>query len=103
MSVFSDWPRRHTVVALSFLAVILRYVDRANEFLIHRKDHRNHLSFGWGRHFCVGSRIADLQVRVLWEELLQRYEMVEVVGPPVRTRSSFVNGYSELPVQLHAK
>lgn len=47
--------------------------------------------------------IADLQVRVLWEELLQRYERVEVVGPPVRTRSSFVNGYTELPVQLHAK
>ena len=78
-------------------------IDRANEFLIDRKDHRNHLAFGWGRHFCVGSRIAELQVRVLWEELLQRYERVEVVGPPVRTRSSFVNGYTELPVQLHAK
>ena len=50
-----------------------------------------------------GSRIAELQVRVLWEELLERYSNVEVVGPPVRTRSSFVNGFLELPVQLHAR
>ena len=50
-----------------------------------------------------GSRIAELQVRVLWEELLERYSNVEVVGPPVRTRSSFVNGFPELPVQLHER
>ncbi len=78
-------------------------IDRASEFLIDRSDVRKHLSFGWGRHFCVGSRVAELQVRVLWEELMKRYEMVEVVGKPVRTRSSFVNGYLELPVRLHAR
>ena len=78
-------------------------IRRANEFLIDRRDVRKHLSFGWGRHFCVGSRVAELQVRVLWEELMKRYQMVEVVGPPVRTRSSFVNGYLELPVRLHAR
>jgi cytochrome P450 len=75
-------------------------LDRANEFLIDRPDALKHLSFGWGRHFCVGSRVAELQVRVLWEELMKRYRMVEVVGEPIRTRSSFVNGYLEMPVRL---
>ncbi|MFK7898578.1 MAG: cytochrome P450 [Myxococcota bacterium] len=78
-------------------------IDRAGEFLIDRADVRKHLSFGWGRHFCVGSRIAELQVRVLWEELMQRYANVEVVGVPSRVRSSFVNGYQTLPVRLHAR
>ncbi len=55
-----------------------------------------------GRHFCVGSRVAEMQVRILWEELIQRYSQVEVVGDPVRVRSSFVNGYQQLPVCLHA-
>lgn len=76
-------------------------IERAGEFLIDRPDARKHLSFGWGRHFCVGSRVAELQVRVLWEEILRRYEAVEVVGEPVRTRSSFVNGFQRLPVRLH--
>jgi len=76
-------------------------IDRAGEFLIDRPDARKHLSFGWGRHFCVGSRVAEMQVRILWEELMQRYRMVEVVGEPVRVRSSFVNGYQQLPVRLH--
>ena len=77
-------------------------IDRANEFLIDRADARKHLSFGWGRHFCVGSRVAEMQVRILWEEIMLRYQHVEVVGDPVRTRSSFVNGYQTLPVRLHA-
>ena len=77
-------------------------IDRANEFLIDRADARKHLSFGWGRHFCVGSRVAEMQVRVLWEEILRRYRLVEVVGTPVRVRSSFVHGYQALPVRLHA-
>lgn len=77
-------------------------IDRANEFLIDRDEVRKHLSFGWGRHFCVGSRIAELQVRVLWEELMQRYHQIEVVAEPTRVRSSFVNGYLKMPVKLHA-
>ena len=77
-------------------------IDRANEFLIDRPDARKHLSFGWGRHFCVGSRVAEMQVRVLWEEIMRRYSHVEVTGEPERVRSSFVNGYLTLPVRLHA-
>ena len=78
-------------------------IPRANAFLIDRTDARKHLSFGWGRHFCVGSRVAEMQVRILWEELMQRYSMVEVVGVPVRVRSSFVKGYQEMPVRLHPR
>ncbi len=77
-------------------------IDRPDAFLIDRPEARKHLSFGWGRHFCVGSRVAEMQVAVLWEEILRRYRRVEVVGEPVRVRSSFVNGFQELPVRPHA-
>jgi cytochrome P450 len=76
-------------------------IDRANEFLIDRKNVRQHLSFGWGVHFCVGSRLAEMQLRILWEEVMDRYREVEVVGDPVRVRSSFVKGFEKLPVRVH--
>ncbi len=76
-------------------------IPRANEFLIDRKNARTHLSFGWGKHFCVGSRMAEMQLRILWEEIMQRYRRVEVAGEPVRVRSNFVKGFRELPVRLH--
>jgi cytochrome P450 len=78
-------------------------IERANEFLIERKNARSHLSFGWGGHFCVGSRIAEMQLTILWEEILTRFEHVEVVGEPVRVRSNFVKGFHELPVMLHRR
>ncbi len=78
-------------------------IEHANAFRIDRPDARKHLSFGWGRHFCVGSRVAEMQVRVLWEEILKRFEHVEVAAPPERVRSSFVNGITRLPVRLHAR
>lgn len=76
-------------------------IPRANEFLIDRENARHHLSFGWGVHFCMGSRLAEMQLQVLWEEILTRFEKVEVVGDPVRVRSNFVKGFSELPVRVH--
>ncbi len=78
-------------------------IERANEFLIDRKDARKHLSFGWGVHFCVGSRLAEMQLRILWEELVRRYRMVEVVGEPIRVRSNFVKGLHSLPTVLHPR
>ena len=77
-------------------------IPRADEFLIDRENARTHLSFGWGPHFCVGSRIAEMQLRVLWEEIMKRYSKVEVVGDPIRVRSNFVKGFHQLPVKLHA-
>ena len=76
-------------------------IPRANEFLIDRENSKNHLSFGLGVHFCMGSRLAEMQLRVLWEEIMERYRFVEVVGQPVRLRNSFVKGFVELPVRVH--
>ena len=76
-------------------------IDRAGEFLIDRADSKRHLSFGWGVHFCMGSRIAEMQVRVLWDEILKRFRKIEVVGEPQRVRSCFVKGYKSLPVRVH--
>lgn len=76
-------------------------IERASEFLIDRANAKQYLSFGLGVHFCMGSRVAELQLRVLWEEIMKRYRQVEVVGEPVRVKSSFVKGFAELPVRLH--
>jgi cytochrome P450 len=74
--------------------------EHPNEFHIDRENARQHLAFGIGVHFCMGSRLAEMQLRVLWEETLARFRRVEVVGPPRRVRSTFVKGYSELPVRV---
>ncbi len=75
--------------------------DAPNALRIDRKNARQHLSFGVGAHFCMGSRLAEMQLRVLWEEILKRFRTVELVGKPVRVRSSFVKGYTHLPVRVH--
>ena len=77
--------------------------DTANIIDIERPNADRHLSFGYGIHFCMGSRLAELQLRVLWEEILQRFERIEVQDEPKRVLSSFVKGYSELPVQVRRK
>ena len=68
--------------------------EQPNAFRIDRKNARQHLSFGIGVHFCMGSRLAEMQLRVLWEEILARFRTVEVVGRRVRVRSNFVKGYA---------
>ena len=70
---------------------------------LHRPNADRHLSFGYGIHFCMGSRLAELQLRILWEELLERFERIEVMAEPERTFSSFINGYTKLPVQVTRK
>ena len=70
-------------------------------FIIDRENARRHISFGFGIHRCMGNRVAEMQLRILWEEIQNRFHKVEVVGDPVRVRSTFVQGYSELPVILH--
>ncbi len=75
-------------------------IERADEFIIDRLRPRTHVSFGFGIHRCMGNRLAEMQLRVLWEEIMARFEMIEVVGQPVRTKSSFVRGFTELPVRI---
>ena len=78
-------------------------LERPNDFWIDRPNARQHLSFGFGIHRCMGNRLAEMQLRVLWEEILTKFERVEVVGEPSYVNSNFVKGYSHLPVRLHAK
>ena len=75
-------------------------ISNADKFLIDRKDARKHLSFGFGIHRCMGNRLAEMQLRVLWEEILKRFEKIEMSGPEVMVNSSFVKGYSYLPVTI---
>jgi cytochrome P450 len=78
-----------------------RVIQDPDRFWIDRPNARHHLSFGFGLHRCMGNRLAEMQLRVLWEEIMQRFRFVEVVGEPERVQSSFVRGYATLPVQLH--
>ncbi|MBN8510304.1 MAG: cytochrome P450 [Burkholderiales bacterium] len=75
-------------------------IERADEFVIDRARPRQHLSFGFGIHRCVGNRLAELQLTVLWQEILKRFPRIEVVGEPVRTKSNFVHGFVSLPVVI---
>ena len=67
-------------------------------FDIHRKPN-DHLTFGTGRHVCLGASLARLEVRVVFEELLKRVAKIEITGPPDRLRSNFINGIKHLPVR----
>jgi cytochrome P450 len=60
------------------------------------------MSFGFGIHRCVGNRLAEMQLRVVWEEILKRFKRIEVVGEPQRLKSNFVKGYEALPVRIVA-
>ena len=73
-------------------------IENPNSVIIDRKRPRSHLSYGFGIHRCVGNRLADMQLEILWEEIMKRFENIEVVGEPIRIRSSFVKGFSHLPV-----
>jgi cytochrome P450 len=76
-------------------------IENPDDFIIDRSNPRFHTSFGSGIHRCMGNRLAEMQLRVLWEELLKRFERIEVTGEPVRVHSNFVMGYTDLPVTLH--
>jgi cytochrome P450 len=75
-------------------------IERPYEFLIDRARPRTHLSFGFGIHRCVGIRLAELQLKIIWEEILKRFDHIEVAGPPKLIYSSFVKGIEHLPVRI---
>jgi cytochrome P450 len=78
------------------------HIETPNRLIIDRDRPRQHLSFGFGIHRCVGNRLAEMQLRIVWEELMKRWTKIEVVGEPERVRSSFVKGYETLPVRIVA-
>jgi cytochrome P450 len=78
-------------------------IDNPNAFIVDRERPRQHLSFGFGIHRCVGMRLAEMQLRVVWEEILKRFPTIEVVGEPVRLKSCFLRGIRGLPVSIPAR
>ncbi len=77
-------------------------IERADEFIIDRRRPREHLSFGFGIHRCVGNRLAELQLTILWEEILKRFPVIEVMGEPTRLYSNLLRTISSLPVRIPA-
>ena len=69
-------------------------------FDITRPNARNHIAFGFGIHRCMGSHVAEMQLKILWEEIMKRFDRIELVGEPVRTKSNFVMGFTEVPVRI---
>ncbi len=75
--------------------------ENPNDLIIDRPNARRHLSFGFGIHRCVGNRLAELQLTILWEEIMKRFKNIEVVEEPERIYSSFVKGYSKMLVRIN--
>ena len=75
-------------------------IDRPDAYIVDRAQPRRHLSFGFGIHRCVGNRLAELQLKIIWEEILTRFETIEIVAEPVRVSSCFVRGYESLLVRI---
>jgi len=76
-------------------------IENPDEFIIDRHNPRHHISFGFGVHRCMGNRMAEMQLRVLWEEIMKRFRFVELMDEPVRFRSNMVRGYTKMPVRVH--
>ncbi len=77
-------------------------IDDPAAFVIDRARPRQHLSFGFGVHRCLGNRLAEMQLKIVWEEILRRFAFIEIVEEPRRLRSNFIRGYSAMPVRIHA-
>jgi len=75
-------------------------IDRANEFIIDRARPRQHMSFGFGIHRCVGNRLAEMQLTILWEEIMQRFPVIELMDEPKRIYSNFIHGITAMPVRI---
>jgi len=73
----------------------------ADRLVIDRPRARHHVSFGFGVHRCMGNRLAEMQLRIIWEEIMKRFEFIEVTGPETRLKSNFIRGIRGLPVKLH--
>ena len=72
-----------------------------DRLIIDRPNARSHVSFGYGIHRCMGNRLGEMQLRIIWEEIMKRFSHIEVLAEPTRSLSAFVKGYSHLPVKLH--
>jgi len=78
-------------------------IENPNVYRIDRERPRQHLSFGFGVHRCVGNRVAEMQLTIIWEEILKRFDRIELAGEPVRSYSSFVHGFESMPVIIPSR
>jgi cytochrome P450 len=78
-------------------------IDNPNAFIIDRERPRQHMSFGFGVHRCVGNRVAEMQLTIIWEEILKRFPVIQVVGEPVRSYSAFVHGFESMRVIIPSR
>ncbi|MEY8214323.1 MAG: cytochrome P450 [Colwellia sp.] len=78
-------------------------IENPTKLVIDRKNARHHLSFGFGIHRCMGNRLAEMQIRVAWEEIMKRFDKLEVMGTPKFVKSNFVKGYAKMMVQVTRK
>lgn len=76
--------------------------ENGDAFDIARENARSTISFGFGLHRCLGMRLAELQMRILWQEILSRWQRIEITGDVKRVESNFVNGYASMPVRIIA-
>jgi cytochrome P450 len=75
-------------------------IENADRFIIDRARPHQHLSFGFGIHRCIGNRLAELQLTILWEEILKRFSLIEVLEPPRRLYAVFVHGITSMKVRI---
>lgn len=75
-------------------------IENPNKLIVDRNQPRHHLSFGYGIHRCMGNRLAEMQLRTIWEEIMKRFSDIEVIAEPERVASNFVKGYADLPVRV---
>ena len=80
----------------------VRAAKQLSDFVIDRARPRHHLSFGFGVHRCVGNRLAEMQLIILWEEILKRFPRIELMEEPERIYSNFIHGISRMMVRIPA-
>ena len=75
--------------------------ENPDRLIVDRANARHHVAFGFGVHRCMGNRLAEMQLRIIWEEIMNRFRWVEVVGEETRLKSNFIRGIKALPVRVH--
>ncbi len=78
-------------------------IENPDDYIIDRARPRQHLSFGFGVHRCVGNRVAEMQLAIIWEEILKRFPRIDLVDEPTRNYSSFVHGYESMRVVIPSR
>jgi len=78
-------------------------IENPEAFIIDRPRPRHHVSFGFGIHRCVGMRLAEMQLKIVWEEILKRFPTIEIVEEPVRLKSCFLRAYRQMMVRIPAR